>query len=228
VRERLGLLDRIQSCRKRTEQQQSGMNFSVEDDLWWSAPLKLTSWAGYQSRYGPYGAMDSPTPSDGRVKLVFAPEARGLEPLSQSELAQISWFETHEPAVSAAVRQALLAWCAPGNPARPQEVGDHFPTIGTEDDLRRQIGLHTIFVHQIDGGGTPYIGYEFGCEWDIENDLGVLMHGTRPVEIGFAETAFMLWIAEKDWKTQAPKPATAWKTGRVQWSVGWRSRPTSA
>jgi hypothetical protein len=28
--------------------------------------------------------------------------------------------------------------------------------------------------------------------------LGVLMHGTRVVKIGGADTAFLLWIAEED------------------------------
>lgn len=44
----------------------------------------------------------------------------------------------------------------------------------------------------------PYIGYEFGCEWEEEHGLGVLMHGTKVIEVGFAETAHTLWIAGKD------------------------------
>ena len=44
----------------------------------------------------------------------------------------------------------------------------------------------------------PYVGYEFGCEWEDEHGLGVLMHGTRVVDVGFADTAILLWIAEAD------------------------------
>jgi len=32
-----------------------------------------------------------------------------------------------------------------------------------------------------------YAGFEFGCTWDEEYGLGVLMHGTRTVEIGGAD-----------------------------------------
>jgi hypothetical protein len=60
------------------------------------------------------------------------------------------------------------------------------------------IGLHTIYVHQVQKAGLPYVGFEFGCTWDTEHGLGALMHGARVVEIGGAETAFLLWIAERD------------------------------
>jgi hypothetical protein len=45
---------------------------------------------------------------------------------------------------------------------------------------------------------APYVGFEFGCTWDDEHGLGVLMHGERVVDVGGAETAFLLWIAERD------------------------------
>jgi len=36
----------------------------------------------------------------------------------------------------------------------------------------------------VEKDGIPYVGFEFGCTWDEEHGLGVLMHGTRTVEIG--------------------------------------------
>jgi hypothetical protein len=189
-----------------TETREKGaMDLKIEDGLCWSAPLKLTTWSGYQSRYGHYGAVDSATPSDGRVKLVFAPEGRETEPLTPAELGLISWFEAHEPAVSEAVKAAILAWCAPDNPERLREFDfpDGFPAVKTQEDLLQLIGLHTVFIHQLEADGTPYIGYEFGCEWEVEHDLGVLMHGTRPVKVGFADAASLLWMAEEDWERRA-------------------------
>jgi hypothetical protein len=53
-------------------------------------------------------------------------------------------------------------------------------------------------VHQVQKDGIPYVGFEFACTWDEEHGLGVLMHGTRTVEIGGADTAFLLWLAEVD------------------------------
>ena len=60
------------------------------------------------------------------------------------------------------------------------------------------MGLYAVNIHQLDNDGVPYVGYEFGCEWDEEHGLVVLMHGTRLIEVGFADTAILLWIAERD------------------------------
>ena len=184
------------------------MNLSIEDGLWWSGHLRLPSWAGYQSRFGPYGSVDAITPSDGRVKLVFAPEGRRLDPLSSKELELIAWFEANEPDVSEVVRAAIVDWCSPDNIARARDFDfdEAFPVINHAEDLKRLCGLHTVYIHQLEGGGVPYVGYELGCEWEDEHGLGVLQHGTRTVSVGFADTAFLLWMAEKDWETRTRKP----------------------
>nr|WP_143393926.1 hypothetical protein [Fimbriiglobus ruber] len=72
------------------------------------------------------------------------------------------------------------------------------PPVGGGIDFRPLLGLHTIYVHQVQKSGLPYVGFEFGCSWDIEHGLGVLMNGTRVVQISGADTAFLLWIAEED------------------------------
>ena len=48
------------------------MKLSVKDDLWWGTEVCFPSWTGYQSRNGPYGAIDRQEPSDGTVALIFA------------------------------------------------------------------------------------------------------------------------------------------------------------
>jgi hypothetical protein len=55
-----------------------------------------------------------------------------------------------------------------------------------------------VHVLQLLKDGVPYVGFEFGCRWDEEHGLGVLLHGTRVVEIGDAQTSFTLWIASED------------------------------
>jgi hypothetical protein len=178
------------------------MKLSIQDDFWWGVRLQLSSWAGYQSRLGPYGAIDKPKPSDGSLRLIFAPEGRDVEPLSEQELKLINWFEQNEPQVSTAVKQSLIHWCLLDSADRVGQFdyGDDFPKISNEDDLKRNTGLHGITIHQINKNGVPYIGYEFGCTWEEEHGLGVLMHGTRLVEIGFADTALHLWLADQDAK----------------------------
>jgi hypothetical protein len=176
------------------------MNFEIEYDLWWAAGLRLPSWAGFQSRLGRYGSIDKPEPSDGTARLVFAPEGRGLEPLSAQEQNLIAWFEHNEPSVSEAVKQAIISWCSPECAARTGEFdfGDDFPVVESASDLKRCIGLYSVNIHKTDHGGVPYMGYEFGCTWDEEHGLGVLMHGTRCVEIGQADVAFTLWRVVRD------------------------------
>jgi hypothetical protein len=164
------------------------MQLTLEDNLWWGTILHLPSWAGYQSRFGPYTSIDKPTPSDGKVRLVFAPDGRGNELLTEQETQLVSWFEANEAVVSAAVKVAILKWCAPYT-SQP---------ITNENDLKCHIGLYSINIHQLVAHDFPYIGFEFGCNWEEEHGLGVMMHGTRLVDIGFADTALHLWVAQKD------------------------------
>ncbi|HYC95942.1 MAG TPA: hypothetical protein VEB39_09630 [Sphingomicrobium sp.] len=176
------------------------MELSIQDELWWGTRLQLPSWAGYQSRFGAYGSKDKPEPSDGSVSLIFAPEARGLEPLTEPELRLVSWFEQNEPSVSQAVKTGIIEWCSPQSVERASrfDFDDDFPAVANEDDLKRNVGLYAVNIHQVDVDGVPYVGYEFGCEWENEHGLGVLMHGTRVVDVGFADTALLLWVAERD------------------------------
>ena len=174
--------------------------FRLEHDLWWATVL-LPSWRGFQSRQGAYGAQDSATPSDGRVRIVFAPEGRGIEPLTNAELSAVHWVLEHEASLSSALLSALLK----EYPSLQKQYGysgkektELMPDIKSVEDLRALIGLSSVNVHQVQKDGIPYAGFEFGCTWDEEHGLGVLMHGTRTVEIGGADTAMLLWIAKED------------------------------
>ena len=175
--------------------------FSLEDDRWWTATLLLPSWQGFQSRQGGYGTQDRDAPSDGLVKVVFAPEGRGKEPLTDSEMALVRWVIDHEASIS----RALLASLLKEYPSLQKEYGysggekaQLMPDIKSVEGFRDLIGLHAINIHQVQKDGIPYAGFEFGCTWDEEHGLGVLMHGTRTVEIGGADTAILLWIAKED------------------------------
>lgn len=68
----------------------------------------------------------------------------------------------------------------------------------TPDDLMPLIDLRSLHFHNVVNGEIPYIGFLFGCKWDQEHGLGVLMHGLRPVKVGSADTAILEWIAQKD------------------------------
>lgn len=174
--------------------------FSLDDNTCWTATTKLSSWAEFQERGDAYGAVSSEEPSSGTVKVCFAPEGRGQEPLQASELSAISWFFAHEPKVSEAVQNAILV-------AYPElqeqfgfetDDGSEMPAASSVEDLKKLMCLQSVNIHQVSRDGVPYIGFELGCAWDREHGLGVLMHGERVIEVGGADTAILLWLARKD------------------------------
>lgn len=166
-------------------------NFSWDGSSW-KTTVALPMWAGFQSRGGPYGARDSDSPSEGRIEVVFAPEGRDESRLEDSEIQLVRHAVRNAAQMQTALLEGLLA--------RYQSIREEYggPAVRSVDEFRSLIGLHTIHVHQIARGGVPYVGFELGCTWDDEHGLGVLMHGTRVVEIGHADTAFLLWIATRD------------------------------
>lgn len=179
------------------------IRFELEDDLWWKAETVLSFWKGFQSRKGDYGAQDSDLPSNGSVDIVFAPEGRDTTPLTDDETVLIEWFLKNNSQVS----EASLSSVFETYPVLQteysyslEERAEFMPDIKERKDLRNLIGLHTVYIHQITKNGVPYIGFEFGCTWDPEHGIGVLMNGVRTVKIGGADTALLLWIAEKDAK----------------------------
>jgi len=175
--------------------------FTLEDDTWWTAVVLLPSWKGFQSRKGAYGSQDSVIASDGIVQIVFAPEGRGNAPLTYSEISSVRWVIDHEASISSVLLSSLLK----EYPSLQEQYGYSgeekmrlMPDIKSVEGFRDLIGLHAVNIHQVEKGGIPYVGFEFGCTWDEEQGLGILMHGTRTVEIGGADTAILLWIAKED------------------------------
>jgi hypothetical protein len=168
--------------------------------FFWVARCKLPSWVGYLDRSGPYGSAGACTQSDGAVDIVFAPEGRDTSPLTDPERALAQWFVDRERSVSDMVKAAIIQ-----NYSRLQQAyshgvegADHMPEILSPKDLERLVGLYAVNVHQIEKDATPYLGFELGCTWDEEHGLGVLMHGLRVIEVGGADTAILLWLAERD------------------------------
>jgi hypothetical protein len=175
--------------------------FDLEHNLFWTTTVLLPSWKGFQSRKGPYASQDSTIPSDGLIRIIFAPEGRGTEPLTDLEMSAVRWAIENEASLS----KALLTSLINEYPKLQKQYGysgkekvELMPDVKSVEDLRKLIGLSSVNVHQVQKDGIPYVGFEFGCIWDEESGLGILMHGTRTVEIGDADTAGLLWIAKED------------------------------
>ncbi|MBW8483618.1 DUF4259 domain-containing protein [Actinomadura parmotrematis] len=122
------------------------------------------------------------------AELIYAPEGREDGPLTDAEHAAIAWTVAHLPALWNAARPAVLA-----------EFRDARDDLG--DEAREGSTLTGVNIHPLSKGGMPYVGLQFACGWDEEHGTGVLMHGTRVVRRGGADTAVLLWMAEQDLKS---------------------------
>lgn len=163
----------------------------IWDELSWKTLVPLA----------PEGRPTADTAGDSTampVALYYAPEGRDDRPLDDAEIASVVWTVDNLPLLLDALLPVLLPYyqsmCAAPDGLDPEDLA----AVGSAKDLQSLIGIQSIYVHQVSKNGKPYVGFEFACPWDDEHGLGVLMHGTRVVDIGGADTAFLLWIARQD------------------------------
>lgn len=176
------------------------LQFHLRRGRVWATTVSLSAWRGFQCQK----THDTQTRSEGpdcTIEVVFAPEGRGSEPLTSLEVASVEWAIRSQEKISA----ALIAAVFREYPSLQQqfnftveERSERMPDLRSPEDLKALIGLRAMNVHQVQKDGIPYLGFVFDCSWDEEHGLGILMHGTRAVQIGGADTAILLWIAEED------------------------------
>jgi hypothetical protein len=122
----------------------------------------------------------------GRFRLeVHCPE--GDQPSPSQQRAFLRFLENQE-LIGAKVVDAIFdhyrrereMWFT-GHKATDEIV---VPEVRSPDDLRRLIRLRRVSVLGSSRDGRSLIGFCFHCCWDTEHGLGVLVHGTRVVEVG--------------------------------------------
>src|SRR5262245_17582359 len=69
------------------------------DGYFWVGEVVLRSWAGFQSRRGPYGSTSPRTPSDGSARLVVATADAGT-PLSAEQAAAFRFLLAEEKVIT--------------------------------------------------------------------------------------------------------------------------------
>jgi hypothetical protein len=72
------------------------------------------------------------------------------------------------------------------------------PAVTATEHLALLIDLRHVHVHPWSKEGIGYVGLQFGCTWDQEHGVGLLMHFDRVVEIGSADVSFAWSPAEAD------------------------------
>jgi hypothetical protein len=104
--------------------------------------------------------------------------------------------------VFAAVLKALLPYYQRMRPKYIEFLGRDadrlMPEATQPEALASLIDLRQVHVHPWEKSGIGYVGLEFGCTWDVEHGLGVMMHNDRVVDLGGAEVSFAWSPQEAD------------------------------
>jgi hypothetical protein len=179
-------------------------------DPGWAGRIVLGSWADFQSRLGAYAGRSPGTAPAGTVRLrIAAPSADPPTPPTPGQVAAYAYLLANEDAI----RDALVAAIFEEYPKIRQKVlrdGTADPTaipeLSSPGDLKDLVGLAVIHVLRVEKDGAAYAGFEFGCDWDEEHGLGVMMHRGRIVEfpensvgkVNGGDLASEDWLAEED------------------------------
>ena len=166
------------------------------DDYCWVGSVRLRTWAGFQTRRGPYASVSSPEASDGTVKLYVHCDGDGPVPPSAEQSAAFAYLIQDEKIVTDSVLTAIFERYPQFREEALDAYDDSeaslalFPEISRPEQLRPLIGLSIVHVLGDAKDGRSYVGFEFGCVWEREHGLGVMTHGDRVLAVGAAETSF--------------------------------------
>lgn len=171
------------------------------DGYCWEGSVLLPAWAGFQSRQGNYEAVSSTIVSDGLTYLnIMTPDGEQTSPAPEQAEAYQYLLQQQE-----AVRDSILATVFANYATWQEQYGykgeeaqQFMPDIQRPEQLKPLIGLSTVHFFNVAKDGMAYVGWLFGCTWDVEHGLGAMTHANRVVEVGGADAAILDWIAEND------------------------------
>jgi hypothetical protein len=150
------------------------------DGYSWAAEVELPAWRRFQD--------------NDKVRITVS--ADGGRPPSRSLLATYQYVFDHDKPLADVIVSQLLAR-SPWLDNEEDEI-DGDCRIDEPAQLCQHLRLDTVIVHEVVGEGTAYVGYAFGCDWETEHGLGVMMHRDRIVAWGGADHAYLTWIARRD------------------------------
>jgi hypothetical protein len=175
------------------------------EDNGYQGKVDLPCWKDY--------VIESATPHDGRININIG-QAYGdeLHAITTADVngvaAALGRTEDHQQQIL----DKLLAEYPKWKPdyGYSEEDAKHFmPDVTDKEAFKNLIMLANVHVLPVEHEGIAYIGYEFNCQWDVEHGMGAMFHGARMVELGMAESSFMLSKALADKEANTPQTATA-------------------
>lgn len=175
--------------------------FTKDESGHWVTTAPFPSWIGFRALSRAHLQGGSEAYATGTAEITFLPADERADGPTETDVQSAAWVIEHEAEISVSLFSSLLKEY-PLMRERYEFLGDELtvlmPEVNSVDDLRKLIGFQGVFVHTTQKDGIPYVGFCFDCSWDDEHGLGVLMHGTRVVEIGGMDTTFLWWIPVQD------------------------------
>jgi hypothetical protein len=159
----------------------------------WSGRDKIASFAGF--------GVGKEKPSSGSVTVEISrldedDDDANPTPPTPEQVAAYAHLKANEAKVTDTILRAVFKYVKhlerddfPGDDHTTAD-GDPAPVIRTPDDVKKNIGQGGVIVLPYAKAGHAYVGVDFRCTWDDEHQLGVLLHKSRVVAVGQADTSF--------------------------------------
>lgn len=179
------------------------------DGAYFTGTVTLPAWAGFgprgQKSAKPKVLVESEVPWP---ELDALPE--GVDPeLTAAQTKAIADLVAQQAGIRDAVLEALFAKYATLRERFLPHLDDpaRMPALARPEDLRPLVYPKCLSLHRVEREGHAYFGLILGCTWDDEHGLGAMLHRTRVIDLGGADTAVLAWIAERDARGGASKGA---------------------
>ena len=115
------------------------------------------------------------------------------------QVAAYHFFRENEQKImDAALKAVLKAVTKLKRDGYFEDSDEPAPKIETVADLKRNIELLAIHVFDYAKSRHGYIGMNFLCTWDEEHDLGLVVHKSRVVTVGQADTSSDHYATKRD------------------------------
>lgn len=155
----------------------------------WTGNDVLKTWAGY----GTDG------PGKGKVEVTVPrghndDDAKPTPPAPEM-VAAYAHLKGHEKQVTAAVLEAFRSY------VNDRLIGEwewELDPISDFKALKKMVEVQTVRVLPVAKDGMGYIGLFCQCTWDEEHAAGVLLHGSRVVDVGDHDTSMDVHAAIAD------------------------------
>lgn len=131
---------------------------------------------------------------------VESPTEDSREPPSPDTARAFQYLLDHEQTVHDAVLQAIFEYypTVRNDWVYADGTSPSFPEITQPMELKTLLGLCNVHLLRVANDGIGYMGFEFGCVWEEEHGLGVMVHRDRIVSVGQGDDSFLWWIAARD------------------------------